>query len=288
VLDLLGKHPAEEPPPDLVKRTLATVVHARQRERFQQQVRTLAGTPQRFSLLDIAAVAAVIVAAVSLLWPAISTTRNDARRVACANNLSAAGAAIGAYAADNNGQMPRYANQPGTPWYRVGEQARAGDDHGPVHSNSAQLYLLVRRGYIQPQALACPENPNAPRRVSSEFFDWPSADAVSYSYQNQYGPQPMILEQNPGIAILADKNPLFVIAAPRPGQTIRFVFRRDLPSNSPSSLHGTGQNILRADGAVGWSAQPILPNGDNIWLVTGVETYVGQETPQPGDSHLVP
>lgn len=286
LLDLIGRCPTDEPSADLVQRTMAAVVHARQRERFQRQVRMLAAAPQRLSVLDIAAVAAVVVAAVSLLWPAMSTARNEARRVACANNLSAAGAALGAFAADNGGQMPRYANQAGTPWYQVGEQAR--DAYGPIRSNSAQLYLLVRRGYIQPQALACPENPNAPRRLSPEFFDWPSAEAVSYSYQNQYTPVPTQLEQNPGLAVLADKNPLIVIPPPRPGQSIHFVFRQDLPANTPSSLHGVGQNILRADGQVSFSAQPILPNGDNIWLVDGVESYVGKESPQPGDSHLVP
>lgn len=286
LLNLVGQCPSESPSDDLVRRTMMTIVHARQRERFQQQVRTLAVTPQRFSMLDFAAVAAIVVAAVSLLWPAMSTTRSDARRVACANNLSAAGAALGAYAADNSGQMPRYANQVGMPWYQVGEQAK--DGQGPMRSNSAQLYLLVRRGYIQPQALACPENPNAPRRLSPEFFDWPSADAVSYSYQNQYTPQATRLENHPEMAVLADKNPLFMIPAPQPGQVIHFVFRNDLPANSPSSLHGVGQNILRADGRVGFLQQPILPNGDNIWLVNGVESYVGKESPQPGDSHLVP
>jgi len=68
------------------------------------------------------------------------------------------------------------------------------------------------------------------------------------------------------------------------------VYHENLDRDAPSGAHGaTGQNILSKSGHVAWSSRPVLTNGDNIWLLEGVDRYVGTERPaRDGDSFLVP
>ncbi len=299
VLSLIDAWPAAEPPADLAARTLAQIEQTRQQAQFDRQIRALAlaggpaGSFRRFAWNDLAAVAAMLIAAFSLGLPMLSSSRAQSRQIACADNLRAAGAAMGSYAADNQGQMPRLGNFEGQPWFLVGQgvdaDAASGQPHR-VRSNSAHLFVLVRRGYVHPGSLACPENQHAPGTLSAQAFDWPSAPAVSYSYQNQFTARPLILEHAPHMAVLADKNPLFVIS--RDGQThqIRLHFRRDLPADAISEMHRGSQNMLRGDGAVSWARTPVLPdNQDNIWLLDDVGDYKGNESPaRPDDAHLIP
>ena len=77
----------------------------------------------------------------TLLFPVFGKVRDDARRVACSQNLQGASMAFGNYAADNQNQLPRRGVwQPGQVWWNVGQEGREGE---PIRSNSAHLYTLV-------------------------------------------------------------------------------------------------------------------------------------------------
>ncbi len=283
LLALIGHCPTVNPSDDLVHRTLTKI----NTEGFKQPVYQsfgygLAGPSFRWS--DLLGVAAVIMIGFSLIWPVLERSRADARRIECANNLAAAGAAIGSYAADHSNTLPRGNIQPGSVWWNVGQ---AASEEGPIQSNSAHLYLLIREGYAHSHALTCPDNVNAPDRLDPHNHDWASAPAVSYSYQNQYNEQPTRLDGIPDMAILADKNPLFAAQAAR---GIGLAYRGDLAPNTASSSHGErGQNILTASGQVLWSESPVIGDNDNIWLIRGVDQYQGTEVPDaPQDAFLVP
>ncbi|MCC7147198.1 MAG: hypothetical protein IT443_12195 [Phycisphaeraceae bacterium] len=291
-MSLIGSCPVEKPGRDLLAGTLAKVKDAEQTERFRRQIEYLTTPSRRWNWSDMGAVAAILLVGVSLLWPSLGYTRSEARRIACANNLGAAGAAMNSYASDHQGQMPRSGNFAGVPWYRVGQNSQTGQTaQGQVQSNSAHLYLIIRQGYINPAALACPENEQAAMSLPQGQFDWPNPDAVSYSYQNQFTARPIVLEGVPHLAILADKNPLFLIRI-KPGQQgAELTFRKDLPATTASRFHRGGQNILRGDGTVLWSSQPWLPGSerDNIWLLHGLDHYQGTESPtRSDDAHLIP
>jgi hypothetical protein len=282
---LLARCPADDPPAHLTRRTMDRIADDRRRRWFAEQAQVLAGPRVGMTWREVAAVAAILVVGFSLLFPMVGRMREDARRIACAGNLQAAGMALGHYAADNGDALPRRASYAGQPWWNVGKQS--GEDE-PVQSNSAHTYLLVRQGYADADTLNCPDNPHAVRGLTREMNDWPSAAAVGYSTQNQFG-QPIKISQVAGksLALMADKNPLFGGQA-RPGAPMRF--RQSLAPNSPSIFHrARGQNILMLHGGVVWSARPILSNGDNIWLANGVDHYTGTETPTSlFDSFLVP
>jgi hypothetical protein len=272
---------------ELTTRTLDAVHEQRQRQRFAQQVAIFAEPRRTMGVAwrQVMTAAAVFLIGLSLLLPVLNKVDADAKRTQCASNLQAVGAGFGSFAEQHQGQMPRYAQQ-APAWWRVGQ----GDAQRPVASNSANLYLLVRGGFVQADLLNCPANEHAPEKgeMTARDFDYPSHQAVSFSYQNQSG-QPIRFDQVAAVAILADKNPLFVI---KPGQ---FATRVDLTTAAPSVVHGKrGQNVLVGNGSVTWTVRPIMQRADdgeadNIWTVRGITTYSGDETPaDPQDSFLVP
>jgi hypothetical protein len=294
----------EAVPQDLTRRTMQRIADTRQRVRFAQQVRMLAGGADasqggsRFVWPDLAAVAAIILIGLSLLLPMLGRSQARARQIACANNLAAAGMGLGQYAADYHGVLPRQAVNPGSNWYQVGAPTNAD---GSVRSNSAHIYLLIRRGYVRPQTMNCPENADAvAAQTLTGAHDWPSAKAVSYSYQNQFAAQPIRVDRAPQLVVLADKNPLFVI------EMNGLTFRRNVPTDSPSAMHLRldGQNVLSISGTVRFTARPLIAgpelasestatSPDNIWLINGrgvQADYTGTEAPAnaEADAFLVP
>lgn len=271
---------AGDPPDDLVKRTLERIEQSKPRPFERPGPGAGFGLPLRFA--ELGAVAAMLLIGISLLWPVMEMHRASARQIACANNLGQASIAMSRYAMDDRqGALPSRQARPGSPWWQVGESV---SDPSGVRSNSANLYVLVEKGYISPNRLACPDNPHAMRNVVAGAKDWPTNDSISYSYQSQYTHAPIRLADAPQLAVLADRNPLF---APGPSG---LVYRQSLGATPTSRAHGgRGHNIMFADGAVSWSASPVLPTGDNIWLVNGVDNYTGTESPSAADdAFLIP
>lgn len=273
----------------LTRRTLAAADEQRQRQRFAQQMAIFAEPRRTMGVAwrQVMTAAAVFLIGLSLLLPVLNKVDADAKRTACATNLGSVGAGFGSFASFNNGQLPRYRQQAPS-WWRVGQQS---DEQRPVASNSANLYLLVRGGFVEPELLNCPANEHAPApgRMTARDFDYPDHRAVSFSYQNQSRPEPIRLDNVAAVAILADKNPLFIIT---PG---RFETRADQTTAAPSVVHGKrGQNVLLGNGNVVWTVRPVINRADgsgtdNIWTAHGIDTYTGSELPADDhDSFLVP
>lgn len=277
LLSLLEQCPAEEPSPSLAERTLAAVHNQRQRERFVQQVSALTAPTVAFRWNELIAVAAVLMIGVSLAWPLLSESRSEARRIACQSNLQAAGVALANYAGDHQGLMPRARQGPNTLWWDIGQDPAA---EIPLRSNAANMYVLAREGYLAPQTLNCPENPQAPRHMSLPMLDWPSPTQVSYSYQSQDTPRAIRLVTGGNVPVIADRNPLLTVNLNHPA---RLQFRQDLPLDTASSLHQyRGQNVLMTNGSVIWSPSPVLGQ-DNIWI--NGDHHEGVED-EPGDANL--
>ena len=286
-LELIDRWPADPPADDLVARTMARVRDAgRQHEvvaRIDEARMDVGPTGAiAFRWSELIAVAATLLIAVSLLWPMLARSRSDAMRVACAANLNAAGMSMRSYAADNGRILPRYASQPGASWWNVGQPF----ENGFVQSNSANLYKLRRTGYADLKSLTCPTNGETASQLAASAFDWPSPRSISYSYQNQFTAEPTRVERNPGIVVLADKNPLFTAAA---GDSSQLTFDANRDLSAPGHRHtDAGQSALILDGRVIWTKSPVI-NGDNFYTAQGVTKYTGTETPTAtSDSFLVP
>ncbi|MEM1107738.1 MAG: hypothetical protein AAGH99_03515 [Planctomycetota bacterium] len=271
---------------DLVQRTVTAADEARQRERFAQQIEMFAQPPRTFGvgLRQIVAAAAVFLLGISVLMPTIDRQRQAQQQAACSYNLSIAGRQINQYALDHAGMLPR--GPVGESWIKTG-QPDAVDADGRYQSNSAHLYILIREAYVAPSRLACASNDRAVASMpGSGQRDWASPQAISYSYQNQHGVAPIRVDlSSPRLAVLADKNPLFVV---RNGKVVH---DRNVKRDATTTLHdGKGQNVLTLDGGVSWTVAPRIGD-DNIWQIRGYAGgYVGNEVPADTyrDSFLVP
>ena len=284
LLGLLEASPVEDPPADIVSRTIHGIQEQRQRERFTEQIAMLDGSEGgRFQIgrwLEITAAAAMIIVGISLMFPMMAHSGAEARRIVCSANLATAGSGFGQYANDNRGLLPREGKmKAGDVWIRVG---KVGKD-GKVQSNSAHLYLLVRHGYLQPNKLVCPENPHVDRTAGPKALDWATPQSVPYSGINQHTDFERHLRELSNVALLADRNPLFTI---KKGQLIQ---DPNVPITSSSHMHQQrGQNVLLGNGAVPWLDQPLVGD-DNIWTIQDIDRYSGNESPaRRDDAHLVP
>lgn len=282
LLGLMEALPAPSTGDLLVPRTMQAIEKTRQREQVAAH-RDGGREPRglmRWS--DIAAVAAMLMITFSLAMPMLNRSRADAHRLACQSNLATAGKAFGTYAAAHNHALPAVKAHAGDTWWDVGHF----NNDGSARSNSAHLFLMIRTGQLDEQALSCPANARAivTFKVNpDQMRDWPNAASISFSYQNQFTDNRPKFGRGPVIAILGDKNPLFA-----PDE-----YRAALPADARSPNHAAlgGQNVLLNNGDVRWITDPVLRNSrpDNIWRIEGHDRYTGTEAPDDvSDTFLVP
>ena len=221
-------------------------------------------------LRDLVSLAAMLLIASAVAIPVLGSARASARQAACESNLLATANALGVYAGSYRSALPVATAGFGGTWMNVGST--------PDQSNSANLYTLVRTDHARLADLACPGNEVAPTvRRDPAATDWRDIHEVSYSYRVTEGyqplwrlslPGPMRVAANPArVVVLADRSPVTLkIAAGDPADPF---------ANSPNH-GGRGQHVLFADGSVGWTTDPRLESGDNIWLPRPVEAALDQ------------
>ncbi|HHN77153.1 MAG TPA: hypothetical protein ENK11_00560 [Phycisphaerales bacterium] len=216
-----------------------------------------APAPRGFRFADLLAAAAVLLIAAGLMLPVKNSMTESSRRAVCMSNLQAAGLGLGLYAMSNDEALPMATAGFGGSWSRVGD---------PRHSQSANLYTLVRTKHVAPWMLTCPGNPAAPSEpLDEQAMDWRTLDEVSYSYRLMPAGQNRIDRLDGDSVVLADRSPI-LLAALR-GQRIS-------PETSSPNHRREGQHLLRLDDSVRWSPTPVLENGDNIWLPRAIERFV--------------
>lgn len=238
----------------------------------------------RFRLPEVLSVAAVLAIAVGVAIPVIARFQQESLRLATASDFGAAATAFGSYAADHQNALPVY-SEPGAPVAAAGVLSldytwwNTGDN--PQHSNSANLFTLVRLRYAKLEDLASPGNPNAPVEMGDRETDWKSRDEVSYSYRvvarGANGESKGRLTDPGTVVLLTDRSPLKVEQEGR-------VTRSSLDVNASSPNHnGRGQYRLLADGSAAWSDSPWLETNDNLWLPRQIERLQERGVSGPSD-----
>lgn len=234
---------------DLVARTMANVpLRVRPRER-------MGWSAGGIRMADLVSIAAVLLIAASIVWPLLSTIRNQQRQAACGSNFASVAGAMGAYAGDYRDHFPVASASLGGPtWWDVGA--------GAGKSNSANLYQLPKLQYASLATLACPSNPSAPRGSCSPVTDdWSCIKDVSYSYQVMFGADRPVWKQQTPVVMLADASPVTRRASA--GETI-------FPEANSQNHDGRGQWALLSDGSGRWLSRPVM-GSDNIWLPATME-----------------
>lgn len=258
-------------------RVQAEMDAANRRLRFDPVEAVGGGGRRSFNWRDLGAIAAVLLLGASIFWPMLNGMRLDARRVAGERNLQQASLGFGLFASDHDDEVPSLGGE-GVDglWWSVGT---------PRKSHSANLYTLVRTGYVPLSTLASPGNPDAQLRASDpEAMDWSSFEGVSYSYQLFGDVVPRMASVRGGSRVLlADRSP--IVERARQGYPVD-------PMANSSNAAGLGQLVLFSDGRVEFLRSPVLENGDNIWLPRRLEAWsrpriVGTELPDASDDAFV-
>lgn len=237
----------------------------------------------RFRMADLVAIAATLLIGTAVVGPMLLGARETVREQQCAVNFQNAGLGFGLFASQHDGRLPsvralpqreQAAVTPDGPWWNV----------GAAPSHSANLFVLVRTGYVLISDLSCPGNHFAPASATEgDARDWRNHAEVSYSLQLFSPDNPPRWSDGTRRVILTDKSP--VIERARRGEAFDPL--------APSRNHqGRGQNVLFNDGSVAFMRTPVLSSGDNIWLPASVSgtarpTLTGREVPTRADDVFV-
>lgn len=254
VLGLLDHANHEPIPGGLAEATMQAIERDRATQQQRSALAARAFNSERtgsVGIRQIAATAALLVLAVSILLPMLSNAQRDAKIAQCSLNLAGLGADLQQVAFDNKGQTHRAA-QPDTDVYNpLAKLARTRVDGSLLPASEAGYFVLLDQQRITSQHLSCP---------SAAQQD----PAALYNGQNPAagGPFRIFLKARP---IFADTNPLYRVT---PKGLVR---QANVPSLTRSANHaGKGQNVLISDGSVRWMLRPTIDrdadNSDNIWL----------------------
>lgn len=209
-----------------------------------------------FRVADLATAAAAVLVLGSVLWPMLAAVRGNSIRTACFGNLGQVAGGLTSYANTFRDSLPvATASLGGGRWWDVG----AGS------SNSANLFTLYKTGFVAPDVLACPGNPNACSNLTKSSGDWQKIEDISYSLQILFGPYQPRWNHEARTPVMADRSP--VVLASIKGVAV------SPTANSPNHS-GYGQHLLFNDGSAEWAESPVLKNGDNIWLPRPVEDLI--------------
>jgi len=218
----------------------------------------------RFRLADLVTLAATLLLIASVTIPVLGGMRSRSMQAQCLDNMASTGRAFGTYAGSNRDLLPMatagFGSGPGATWMDVGTT--------PERSNSSNLYMLVRTNHSTLADLACPTNPNALIEGQGQSQqDWRSLDEISYSYRimTQGGMRAHGPSQPVRVVLLADRSP--VILGIVNGKTVR------PEENTPNHKRG-GQHVLGLDGGSVWHRDPVLDQGDNLWLPRPIEQAI--------------
>ncbi len=218
----------------------------------------------RFRLADLVTLAATLLLIASVTIPVLGGMRSRTMQAQCLDNMASTGRAFGTYAGSNRDLLPMatagFGSGSGATWMDVGTT--------PERSNSSNLYMLVRTNHVTLADLACPTNPDALIAGQAQSQqDWRSLDEISYSYRimAQGGMKAHGPTQPVRVVLLADRSP--VIRRIVNGQKVR------PEENTPNHDRG-GQHVLGLDGGSVWHRDPVLDQGDNLWLPRPIEQAI--------------
>ena len=197
---------------------------------------------------DIAAVAAVLVLFVGVVLPALGLTRQRYWQQRCQAQLGGIHSGMASYVAENDGQLPRVAMTPGSPWWKVGYQGAEN------HSNTRRAWLLVKQGYVAPERFICPgrqegEDLNFDTLEVARYNDFPGRAYVHFSMRIGC-PQSTDAGMTGRRVIFADMNPLTEKLPTDFSTPLRLRMERELLTSNSRNHNQRGQNVLFCDGSV--------------------------------------
>ncbi|HNS20494.1 MAG TPA: hypothetical protein PKH24_08340 [Sedimentisphaerales bacterium] len=240
---------------------------------------------------EVVAAAAAVVLFVGILFPAVGQMRSRYQQGRCGSNLRDVYAGLRSYASDHDGFLPAVATAPGASWWKVGDQGKENN------SNTRQLWVLSRDGYVDPCRFLCPG-----RREQSElsfdgfnipdFSDFPSSAYIQYSVRircRSSNGRDLACE---GV-LMADRNPLSEKLPSDHSTRLQLQLREEETTSNSANHKGRGQNALLNDGSVEFTKhRRVRSLDDDMYLLRDMSPGTeirGDELPaSDGDIFLAP
>ncbi len=102
------------------------------------------------NMVEVLATAAVILFISGVITAPLSNMRQNSWKTLCKSQLAKIALGLDNYRAANNGELPAVATAAGQPWWKVGDQGSENQ------SNTRNVWLLAKQGYVCPTTFVCP------------------------------------------------------------------------------------------------------------------------------------
>jgi len=235
---------------------------------------------------EVAAIAAAIMLLAGILVPTMGYARQKYWLQQCQTNLGSIFQGYKNYMNDHDGKQPTVLTAKDSQWWMVGYQGKEN------LSNTRNVFLLVRNGYVNPKVFICSSRKNKdklqidPSKIKT-LKDFPDRRYVTYSFQvrcSKSGSGRLSCRK----VIMADRNPLFEKLPDDYSQSLLLELTKELLILNSMNHNRRGQNVLFGDGRVEYLKSRLI-NTDDIFTLQDTDIYKGSEIPTcETDAFLAP
>ncbi len=248
-------------------------------------------SPKHFTLVEVIVVVFVCLFVTAVVIPAGNKSSSIAFRIVCGTNLSGLGKAMLIYSNDYDDEFPRAGGR-STIWssqmpdwtadsryeaYGINSRGEGGEA-----TISSSLYLLVKYTEVTPRSFICPGDTGTTEFNPADYevvgkglvelwdFGPEPYKHCSYAYHMPYGLYALTVSNEPGMAVLADRNPWM----DSPAAAAKDFFglynpegpREAVKAGNAIAHEEEGQNVLFMDSHVNFETSSCCGiNDDNIY-----------------------
>ena len=197
---------------------------------------------------EVVTAAAAVFLFVSILFPSVGFMRQRYAQSRCGAQLAGIYEGYRNYTSDHDGLLPAVLMKPGSPWWKVGYQGQEN------YSNTRQVWLLIKYGYVEPNRCLCPGR-REPHKVSYDGFkvqnfnDFPSRIYIQFSVPVAC-PASNRRDLTQKRVLMADRNPLSENLPSDLSELCSLLLGERLMRANSGNHRNRGQNALLYDGSV--------------------------------------
>ena len=217
---------------------------------------------------EIVAIAASILLIAGILVPTFSLAKQRYLQQRCQASMGDVFTGYLNYVKDHDDQPPAVPKQAGARW------------------DTANMYLLVKGGYVEPAKFICPGAGNSKMDTAKyktylaeyrNYNDFPGRTYVTYSFVIRCPKATGNGLICRGV-LMADRNPVFEQLSNGNSETIVIVLKKEQLVVNSNNHKRRGQNVLFGDGNVEFNKTRLV-SADDIYTLQDTDVYKCNETP---------